>query len=105
MHLLEMICDLAGIKLIWTGWNIPDLELYRRSSFKHFIEIDSELLPIIDEHSENAKEVIRLADLENVDNWPYWKKARDMNHPGSRWTKNISKMFFNEIENKYGTII
>ena len=74
-------------------------------SFKHFIEIPSELLPIIDEHSENAKEVIRLADLENVDNWPYWKKARDMNHPGSRWTKFISEMFFNEMVNKYGTIL
>lgn len=105
MHMFEMLCDFAGIKLIWTAWAKPDIEIYKQSNFKHFIEIDNDLDPIIDEHSFNAKEVIKSADLENVNNWPFWKKARDMNHPGSRWTNAVSNIFFNEIRGKYGTII
>ena len=67
--------------------------------------MDGFIYSIIDENTPNAEETIKLVDLENIDNWPYWKKARDMNHPGSRWTKYLSNIFFNEMVNKYGTII
>jgi len=105
IHLLEMLCEFAGIKLIWSAWNNPDAEIYRQSKFKNFLEIDGFMYPIIDENLPNGEEAIRLADLENTNNWPYWKKARDMNHPGSRWTNYLSDMFLNEMVNKYGTIV
>jgi hypothetical protein len=105
LHMFEMLCDFAGIKLIWTNWWKPDTDIYKFSQFKNFVEMDQSVYTMIDEHLPNAYEEIRKADLENVNSWPYWKKARDENHPGSRWTNILSDLFLTEMDARYGNVI
>lgn len=102
IQIIETLCDISGIKLLWTAWHKPDLRIYKDLNFKYFFEIPDELEAIIDEYSYNSEEAIRNADLENINNLPYWKKARDMNHPGTRWTHRIADLFFNKVVEKYG---
>jgi hypothetical protein len=33
----------------------------------------------------------------NPGNLPYWEEARDGAHPGTAWTKHISKKYIDEI--------
>jgi hypothetical protein len=99
---IETLCNISNIKLIWTAWHKPEIEIYKNLGFNNFFEIPSTINPIIDEHLYNAEEEIKQADLENINNIPYWKKARDMNHPGTRWSHKIADLFFESMINKYG---
>lgn len=82
IHMLEQICQDLNIKLIFTTWFWPELELYKKINFKNFYYLNLSNLYGKDVEHEN----------------PYFGIARDGMHPGYLWNATISNKFFNRLK-------
>jgi len=89
---LEDYCDEAGIKLVWTTWVYNDYEIFKDLDFKFLMDPDTSF---IQSNPSYAKS--KTPYYPNPGNLPYWEEARDGAHPGTAWTKHISKKYIDEI--------
>lgn len=98
MFMLESYCKSAGINLIWTTWKRDQAFEWSELPFKDYLKTESHDVqtwysPL---NKENRPKDIR----DNIDNLPYWEFARDGAHPGTLWTKELSKKFLDEIKRR-----
>lgn len=108
IHILESFCKNIGIKLFWSSWVTKETEILKGLNFNNFVEIDKfETLmlhpEIINDEDDieikNAKiEFIENFRKKNINNLPYWEHARDLQHPGTCFSENISNSFLKEWE-------
>lgn len=82
IHMLEDICELNGIKLIWTAYEMRDSAIYDQCNFRYFMSLDKHI-----HYDENL----------NINNLPYWNKAKDDVHHGADWHANLTKSLIKEI--------
>lgn len=83
---LEDYCSEAGINFIWTTWQENDYLIYKNIEFKFLID------------PENIKLI--STEYSNNENLPYWEFAKDGAHQGVSLTKNISRVFIEEIKRR-----
>lgn len=97
INMLESFCESSGIKLIWTTWAYNDVPLYRQLSFKYFMDTDTEF----EQYRIVGDKQKKTEYYKNTLNYPYWRIARDNNHPGTCWTNHSSGEFYNEFIKRY----
>lgn len=98
MFMLESYCKAAGINLIWTTWKRDQALEWAELPFKNYLKTES--YGIQTWYSPLNKEDRAKNIKDNVDNLPYWEFARDGAHPGTLWTKELSKKFLDEIKRR-----
>jgi hypothetical protein len=82
IRMLEELCKAYGIKLFWNSWSGEDQEVYSDLEFNNFCPfydyslIEEEVYSTIPEKFKK-----------------YWKRARDVNHPGIDLMSHVAKMF------------
>lgn len=89
IRVLEDVCNLYGIKLIWSSWNKTCNEVFKNIDFNFYFSGSS----FFNFDGINDKGL----DLENLDNLPYWSVAQDGIHPGSCWNKLVAEDFLQEF--------
>jgi hypothetical protein len=82
IRMLEELCKAYGIKLFWNSWSGVDQDIYSDLKFNNFCPfydyrfIEEEVYSTIPEKFKK-----------------YWKRARDVNHPGIDLMSHVAKMF------------
>ena len=103
IHMLELFCKQANIKLLWTSWSINDLNLFKDINFSNFVMPDqkSNYYKLINspdfKFTQGQEECGRI---ENVDSLPYWKLSATKDHPGSCWNKSLSEIFIERLKSE-----
>lgn len=89
IRILEDICILNNIKLIWSSWNNTANEVFEKIKFNNYFT-GSNMFSFDGTDSD-------FLTKENVNNLPYWSKAQDGIHPGSGWNELVYKDFLKEF--------
>ncbi len=114
LSLLEEVCILSGIKLLWTTWERPESKMYMDGGFNNFFKIDENLASIAvnppDEKFGRMDFLEKQYKIEiekfnnrynNKNNEPYWHSARDGLHYGSAASSVIADIFIKELDPYY----
>lgn len=115
---IETICNLLGIKLIWTSWNDVSHDVYDKFEFKNFFPVDFDhplylVPPTISNSKRNFDKQIKkekksyekhfnMLQSLNKNNKPFWLLSRDNMHPGVLFSEFYSNKFFQEFEKIIG---
>lgn len=115
IHMMELICNLSGIKLIWSTWYLDQTETINRIRFNNYFDIpyNSEMhyAAVIEIYKKRggdsksyAKEYernVKIINSFNVNNEPYWSSARDGWHFGTSFHNHVAEQFYKELKDKY----
>lgn len=86
---LEIFCNNLNINLIWSTWINPEGSLFEKLNFKNFVYLPKQMSEYMNHPEE---QIIKLR--ENEFNLPYWQHARDLQHPGSCFSTEVSDIFY-----------
>lgn len=114
INILEYICSILEIKLLWSTWRIEDVEIYKDTDSNNFFELNHQfsqfmlLHPSIYElwHGKNTfydseyPKRNKEMNKKNVHNEEYFSISRDGIHPGSHATQLIAEDFFKEARRR-----
>lgn len=114
ISILEYMCSVLEIKLLWSSWRIEDVEIYKDMGLNNFFELSHQpsqfmiLHPSIHElwHGKNTfydleyPKITEEMNKKNVYNEEYFFISRDGIHPGSYATQLIAEDFFKELGRK-----
>jgi len=113
LHILEYICDLLGINLLWTSWNSVSSDVYQTFDFKNYFQFSPDhplsIVPpkiginekVFKDRLARFKFIdsdIKMLNSLNKNNLPFWLVARDQLHPGSCFSEFYSNEFLNKIQ-------
>lgn len=115
LHLLELLCDLSNIKLIWSTWMRDQADFYKSIGFKHYFDLDFNISDLYVTPPEIHKirnpkyvgykyeydKLLKDINKKNINNEPYWSSARDGWHFGSLFSETVSEKFLIEFNRKF----
>lgn len=102
MSMLEAYCNSNNIKLVWTTWINHQEDPWKILNFKNYFfpKLNAPKLWYHPKDNEKPPFPVTLSEPNDL-GLPYWEFARDGRHPGTCWTTNEAKKFFNALNNRY----
>jgi len=118
LHLLELICSLGGIKLIWSTWPPENQNFYNATGFNNYFLFYAPIEDLYVQPNNVAEKIkndfyyekkeydfkLKQINKKNKNNEPYWSSARDGMHYGSFYSEFVADKFFKEFKNRYEKI-
>ena len=115
IHMMELICNLSGIKLIWSTWYNEQMKTIKKVGFNNYFELNINTLdyyaePIeiskhrghyTDDYNYQYKYHLKRINKSNINNEPYWSSARDGWHFGTSFHTQVAEKFYIEFKSKY----
>jgi len=95
IRVLEDICKLNNIKLIWSTWDNSASDVFSQLNFNNYLDGSHYF-----SFDGTGKSFVAG---DNFNNLPYWDIAQDGIHPGSGWNKTVADNFIKEyVKRGYG---
>ena len=115
IHMMELICNLSGIKLLWSNWPDHQFKTMREINFNNYFQLDVNMedhyAEVIEIHKQRGndvkfykndyKNIVKRINKSNVNNEPYWSSARDGWHFGTSFHAHVAEKFYEELKYKY----
>jgi len=115
IHMMELLCNLSGIKLLWSTWNYDQLKAIRDINFNNYFELyvnlEDHYAEVMEVHKQRGndvrfyendyKNIVKRINKSNVNNEPYWSSARDGWHWGTSFHTHAAEKFYKELKYKY----
>lgn len=91
---LESFCNNLNIQMLWTSWNSNDFKFFNKLNFKNYINIETPLTTYTNDprNGPNYHHDLPI----NKNQLPYWEHARDLEHPGTCFSENVSKLYYDK---------
>lgn len=114
IHLVELLCKMSGIKLIWSSWDQKTNKTFNKIKYYNHINIQYDIVDywlcppelFKDIYYETDRQegyyniMLKVLNSRNENNEPYWVCARDGYHFGSYFHSMIADEFFKEIQRR-----
>lgn len=89
----EMYCAATNIKLIWTCWSDKDIKFYKAT------KMFNDFLP------KDKIEYVLAATNTDEKNNKYYDLARDMGHPGLRYSDGLANLYYEELLRRWPELV
>lgn len=115
IHMMELICNLSGIKLVWSTWYHDQFKTIKEINFNNYFELNFNLedhyAEVMEIHKKRGndmrfykneyKNTVKRINKSNINNEPYWSSARDGWHWGTSFHTYAAEKFYEELKYKY----